>query len=131
MGGKMENKPRVLYVEDDKDIQTPIAEMLRLLGYNVECADNGKIAVEKVEQWTPDIIITDVRMPIMDGPTAIRILRSKPRTQNTPILVLSAYSDFKTRDECRQVGADAFFDKPVDIDRLNKAIKKRLKIIGA
>lgn len=128
MTGSAGNTPRVLYVEDDKDLQFPISQILGILGYEVACADNGKMGVEKAESWKPDIILMDVRMPVMNGPEAIRILRSKPNTERTPIFVLSAYSDSKTRDSCRQAGADAFFTKPVDIEKVDAAIKQALKI---
>lgn len=127
MTGDVAKLARVLYVEDDKDLQIPISRMLGLLGYEVACADNGKMGVEKAEDWQPDVILMDVRMPVMNGPDAIRILRSKPETQHTPIFVVSAYSDAKTRETCRQAGADAFFNKPVDIEKIDAAIKERLK----
>jgi len=128
MTGSAGNTPRVLYVEDDKDLQFPISQILGMMGYEVACADNGKMGVEKAESWKPDVILMDVRMPIMNGPEAIRILRSKPDTERTPIFVLSAYSDSKTRDSCRQAGADAFFTKPIDIEKVDAAIKQALKI---
>jgi CheY-like chemotaxis protein len=117
---------RVLYVEDDKDLQFPMMQILGILGYQVECADNGKIGLEKAETWKPDIILMDVRMPVMDGPTAIRILRSKPETEHTPIIVLSAYSDSKTREACKQAGANAFFTKPIDFEKIDAIIKAHL-----
>jgi CheY-like chemotaxis protein len=126
MAERVTKSPRVLYVEDEKDIQIPISQMLRFLGYDVECADNGQLGVEKAENWKPDVILMDVRMPIMDGPEAIRVLRSRPDTEGTPIFVLSAYTDSKTRITCKQAGADAFFPKPIDIEKIDAAIKNKL-----
>ena len=126
MAERVTKTPRVLYVEDEKDIQIPISQMLRFLGYDVECADNGQLGVEKAENWKPDVILMDVRMPIMDGPEAIRVLRSRPDTEGTPIFVLSAYTDSKTRITCKQAGADAFFPKPIDIEKIDAAIKNKL-----
>ncbi len=118
---------RVLYVEDEKEVQFPIAQMLELLGYDVACANNGKAGVEKAESWNPDIILMDVRMPVMDGPEAIRILRSNPATENIPVFVLSAYTDAKTRASCEEAGANGFFSKPLDIDRVDAVLKKMFK----
>lgn len=126
MSGDMTNATRVLYVEDEKDVQYAISQMLKILGYEVTCADNGKIGVEKAEEWKPDIILMDVRMPVMDGVEAIRILRSKPDTKKIPILVLSAYTDARTREACQEAGADTFIAKPVDIQTVDAAIKKSL-----
>lgn len=117
---------RILYVEDVEDIRLPISQILTILGYEVMCADNGKQGVEAAEKWNPDIILMDLRMPVMDGPTAIRILRSNPDTSDIPIFVLSAYSDAKTRDLCKQIGVNRFMSKPVDVEKLDTAIKETL-----
>ena len=120
------NKPCVLYVEDEKDLQVLMTNMLQFLGYEITCADNGKMGVEKAGDWKPDVILMDVRMPVMDGPEAIGILRGQPDTKNTPIYVVSAYNDSGTRDACRQAGADTFFTKPIDIEKIDATIKAAL-----
>ena len=117
---------RVLYVEDDKDIRVPISQILTILGYEVMCANNGQLGVEAAESWKPNIILMDLRMPVMDGPTAIRTLRSNPDTSDIPIFVLSAYSDAKTRDLCSQIGVDRFISKPINVEKIDAAIKETL-----
>jgi CheY-like chemotaxis protein len=117
----------VLYVEDDKDIRFPISQILTLLGYEAMCANNGQQGIEAAESWKPDIILMDLGMPVMDGPTAIRTLRRNPDTSNIPIFVLPAYSDAKTRDLCEQIGVDRFMSKPIDVDKVDAAIKEFLK----
>lgn len=115
---------RVLYVEDDKTLQLSLSQMLKIMGYDVTCADNGKQGVEQAELWLPDVILMDMRMPIMNGDQAIQIIRSKPATAKIPIFVLSAYTDAKTRDTCKQVGADKFFTKPPDVRKIDASIKE-------
>ena len=117
---------RVLYVEDDKDIRVPISQILTILGYEVMCANNGQLGVEAAESWKPNIILMDLRMPVMDGPTAIRTLRSNPDTSDIPIFVLSAYSDAKTRDLCSQIGVDRLISKPINVEKIDAAIKETL-----
>jgi CheY-like chemotaxis protein len=117
---------RILYVEDVKDIRLPISEILTILGYEVRCANNGKQGVEAAETWNPDIILMDLRMPVMDGPTAIRTLRSNPDTSDIPVFVLSAYSDAETRALCRQIRVDRFISKPIDMEKVDAAIKETL-----
>jgi len=114
---------RVLYIEDDKNLQLSISQMLKFLGYEVLCADNGQDGVEKAESWKPDVILTDVRMPFMNGDEVIRVLRDKPETAETPIFVLSAYTDAKTRSLCMGAGANKFFAKPPDIFKIDADIK--------
>lgn len=119
---------RILYVEDDKTLQFSLSQMLEILGYEVVCADNGKQGVEKAESWRPDIILMDMRMPVMTGDQAIQVLRSKPGTAEIPIFVLSAFTDSKTRDLCRQVGATRFITKPPDIRKIDADIKEQLRL---
>lgn len=119
---------RILYVEDDKTLQFSLSQMLEILGYEVACADNGRQGVEKAESWLPDIILMDMRMPVMTGDQAIQVLRSKPGTAQIPIFVLSAFTDSKTRDLCRQVGATKFITKPPDIRKIDADIKEQLRL---
>lgn len=117
---------RVLYIEDDKSLQLTIAQMLTALGYVVECADNGKVGIEKAESWQPDLILMDVRLPFLNGDEAIRLIRNNPSTTGIPIFVLSAYTDAKTRNSCRDAGADKFFTKPPDVRKVDVAIRATL-----
>jgi len=126
MSSSPSNSIRVLYVEDDKTLQMFMSQMLEIMGYEIVCADNGKQGVEKAESWQPDIILMDMRMPVMSGDQAIRLLRSKPATANIPIFVLSAFTDAKTRNLCKQVGADKFFTKPPDVYKIDLEIKEML-----
>jgi CheY-like chemotaxis protein len=123
MTGTVSTSARVLYVEDEKDVREPISQMLKILGYNVECATNGQEGVEQAEHWQPDIILMDIRMPIMDGIEATRAIRNNPTTEKIPVFILSAYTDAKTRASCRDAGADGFFSKPVDIERIHSTFR--------
>ncbi len=118
---------RVLYVEDEKSLQFTTSQMLKALGYVVECADNGRVGVEKAQNWQPDLILMDVRLPLLNGSDAIRELRNNPKTARIPIFVLSAYTDAKTRDTCLNAGADRFFTKPPDVRKVDVAIKSVLR----
>ncbi len=120
------SKPRVLYVEDEADLRQLISTMFELMGYHVQCADNGQAGTEQAKIWQPDVILMDLRMPVMSGPEAIKIIRSDPHTAHIPIFVLSAYTDAKTREECRRIGATKFFTKPVSVYKISEAIRETL-----
>ncbi len=122
----MTKLPKILYIEDDAHLRFPISEILKLMGYDVATADNGKLGVEKAESWQPDFILMDLRMPVMDGREAIRVLRRKPETKDIPIYVLSAYTDVTTRASCKEAGADGFFAKPPDVNQIDAVIKRTL-----
>lgn len=119
---------RVLYIEDEKVVQVAISQMLEILGYEVACADNGKLGLEKAKSWQPDIIFMDIRMPVMDGLEATRRLRQEPGTAHIPIFILSAYTDAKTREAGVQVGANGLLAKPTSIQKLHAVIQQALRL---
>ncbi|MCL4294631.1 MAG: response regulator [Anaerolineae bacterium] len=114
---------RVLCVEDTEVIRDTITELLEIYGYKVASAKDGKEGVEMVLQWKPDLVLMDIRMPIMDGYQAIEAIKFNPKTCHIPIFVISASSSQRARDQARLVGADEFFVKPPDLNRLSEAIK--------
>ena len=118
---------KVLFIEADSNIQQIIAELLTLLGYETTCTSNGKEGVAKAQSWQPDIVLTDLRMPVMDGSEVIRRLRSDPKTAHITIFVLSAWTNASTRELCMALGADKFFAKPLNILKIHSAIQATLK----
>ncbi len=120
---RLPTKTRILYVEDAAVIRDTIARLLELKGgYKVEYAKNGKEGVEKAISWKPDVVLMDLRMPIMDGYKAISELKSNPKTKHLPVFVVSAWSSKRERTKARLAGADLFFVKPPDLDKLSDAI---------
>ena len=115
---------RILYVEDAEVIRDTIARLLEVYGYNVAYAKNGQEGVQMVLKWKPDLVLMDLRMPVMDGYKAIQEIRFNPQTRQIPIFVVSAWSSKKERDQARLAGADEFFVKPPDLNRLIEAIDK-------
>jgi CheY-like chemotaxis protein len=118
------SKPiRVLYVEDAEVIRDTIARLLEVYGYEVNYARNGQEGVEKTLDWKPDVVLMDLRMPVMDGYRAIQELKLNPQTKQIPVFVVSAWSSRKERDQAKLAGADEFFVKPPDLNRLIEAIE--------
>ncbi|MCI0505157.1 MAG: ATP-binding protein, partial [Gammaproteobacteria bacterium] len=115
----------VLVVEDSPDNQDLIAKYLIKAGATVEVVDNGLMAVQKALLDTYDLILMDVQMPIMDGLTATRKLRSEGYTK--PIVNITANAMKEDRDKCIAAGADDYLTKPVDVSRFYKVMQKYLK----
>ena len=107
-----DNVIRVLYVEDAAVIRETIARLLELNGYRVAYAKNGQEGVEMTLSWKPDVVLMDLRMPVMDGYNAITEIKSNPITQHIPVFVVSAWSSKKERIQAHAAGADEFFVKP-------------------
>jgi CheY-like chemotaxis protein len=114
----------ILVVEDHEDTREMVEMFLRQDGYAVCTAADGSKALECVERETPCLILLDVMMPVMDGPTFARHLREWPDQgiADTPIVLLTAVAD--TRDLQRQTGAVDVIAKPVSFDRVTSVVER-------
>lgn len=118
------NVIRVLYVEDAAVIRDTISRLLALNNYKVAYAKNGKEGVEMTLKWNPDVILMDLRMPVMDGFKAINEIKLDPRTKHIPVFVITAWGTKKDRTAAKLAGADRFFVKPPDLNQLIEAIEE-------
>jgi CheY-like chemotaxis protein len=121
---------RVLYVEDAEVIRDTIARLLELSGFKVAFARNGQEGVEMAQRWNPDVILMDLRMPVMDGYNAIEEIKLDARTKHIPVFVLSAWSSTTERTRAKLAGANGFFVKPPDLDNLIEAIEEAVAASG-
>jgi DNA-binding response OmpR family regulator len=110
----------ILLIEDTQSLAETIADILHMEGFEVTIASNGAEGLRRLEPL-PDIIITDLLMPEMDGIEFIRNVRQQ-RKINTPIIVLSARVTEESIQEAMDEGANVFLGKPFDADRLLESI---------
>jgi len=103
---------RVLIVEDDTYLRHLLYDILKDKGYVIDEAPNGTVALEKIEQTHPDIILTDIVMEKMDGLVFIHQLKVDPKTSYIPIIVISAMNSVEDQIKACNYGADAFLTKP-------------------
>jgi CheY-like chemotaxis protein len=108
----------VLVVDDVSANRAVLAVLLRELGFTVVEADNGQAALEQVRQATPDLVVMDLVMPVMDGLAAIRNIRGIAALPRLPIVAVSASTDREGQEISRAAGADAFLAKPIDHEAL-------------
>ena len=113
----MSAKPHVLVVEDNKTLRRLLEYRLGKV-YDVAVAENGQKALEAVEARTPDLIVSDIMMPVMDGFALLAALRSDPATQAIPFIFLTAKSDDLSRQKGLKKGVDDYLTKPFDVDHL-------------
>jgi CheY-like chemotaxis protein len=119
---------KVLYVEDHEAQRDIMMQMMKLCGYEIDVASNGEEGVKKAQEWHPDVVLMDIRMPgRIDGLVAIRQLRSGPDTADIPIIVVSAWGSAKLKERAMSAGADVHFTKPVAMDDLIAAINRHLR----
>jgi DNA-binding NarL/FixJ family response regulator len=109
---------RLLVVDDDPGLLLAVSDTLRAEGYDVATARRGADALVKVAQALPDLIISDIRMPGMDGYQLVRNLRSSARTRLVPIVFLTAKDETADRIEGFKIGIDAYITKPFEPEEL-------------
>ncbi len=115
------NNTKVLIVEDNLVNKTVINAMVKKLGCQSVCAENGLQALELLKNQSVDIILMDCQMPIMDGFEATKTIRqSKESFSNVPIIAVTANTTAKDRDRCFEVGMNAFLKKPIEINSLER-----------
>jgi CheY-like chemotaxis protein/cellulose synthase/poly-beta-1,6-N-acetylglucosamine synthase-like glycosyltransferase len=128
----MENDPRVntksiLVAEDDPIIQKMISKSLVRGGFSVIIAENGKVALDRVNTIPPDLIVSDIMMPEMDGLEFLRAVRTNPQTAYIPFILLTSKSSVEDMVEGLNPGADDYLPKPFDPEVLLARVNAKIK----
>ncbi len=124
---KLTKSTHILIVEDNSDMQHYIVECLQDI-YNLSVADNGKLGLEKAIDEVPDIIISDIMMPEMDGYQLTKAIRDDSRINHIPIILLTAKSDQASKLKGWKEKADEYLTKPFDVRELLIRINNLLEI---
>jgi DNA-binding NarL/FixJ family response regulator len=123
-----ENK-KLLLIDDDPNLILLVKDYLEFRGYNVDTAENGREALELLDNLVPDMIICDVMMPEMDGYTLVKHIREEPVTNRIPVLFLSAKGQSQDRVKGLNEGADVYMSKPFEPEELVAQVESSLKQI--
>lgn len=116
---------KILYVEDEPDIQTIARIALEDVGgFELRVCDSGAEALEVVDEYRPDLLILDVMMPGMDGPTTLVELRKQPALADTPALFMTAKVQPQELEQLRAQGALEVITKPFDPMTLAETIRE-------
>jgi PleD family two-component response regulator len=108
------NHPYILVVDDNAVMAKLICRYLEINGFEAQSASDGVACIEHVAQRMPDVILTDVMMPRMDGFALISALQSTDATRRIPVIVITALNDHETMQRAIQVGAVDVIAKPID-----------------
>lgn len=123
---KIQEKYKILVVDDKWENRSVLVDLLTPLGFEVLEAVNGQNCLEKVLQHQPDVILLDMRMPIMDGFEAVKRLRQLPSIDRVIVIAMSASAFDYDQEKCLAVGCDGFISKPVRIERLLEHLRRHL-----
>jgi DNA-binding response OmpR family regulator len=117
---------RLLLVEDDPALQKVLVILLQLDGFDVSTAGDGQEALEMIRAERPDLVLTDLMMPQMDGVELTRSIKTDPYLQGIPVMVLTALREERERAHLISLGADAFVAKPYNSAGLTARIRELL-----
>lgn len=113
---------RVLVVEDNKDAADSLARLVRAWGYETRIAYGGRQGLALAFEFSPDVCLVDLGMPVLNGFELAQLIRRDPRTAGILLAAVTGWSDEATRRRCREVGFDYHFTKPADIDELRNVL---------
>jgi len=115
---------RILVVDDDSQITRVLRTTLTAQRYDVRVANDGETALEIIKDWSPDLVLTDVSMPNMDGLALCHELRTRSQV---PIIVISVKEDDRTKVKALDLGADDYVTKPFSITELLARVRANLR----
>ena len=121
-------REKILIVEDEENERTGMAELLGAWGYDTETAEDGVEGLEKVESWNPGIVITDLKMPRMDGMELLQQIAAQP--QAVAVILLTAQGSVDAAVSAMKIGAFDFIEKPVNPTRLRNILQNASRIRG-
>jgi two-component system chemotaxis response regulator CheY len=114
----------ILTVDDSASMRMLLKTSLTAQGFEIESANDGVHGLERMHQVQPDLLITDINMPNMDGFELIEAVRAVGQFRSTPILVLSTEFSDEKKARARAAGATGWITKPFDADKLGAAIRR-------
>lgn len=121
----MKELKKILYAEDEQDIQSVVEMVVQTLSdYEIKFCDNGKILLEEYADYQPDLIMLDVMMPELDGPSTFNELKKNEKSKDIPVIFITAKAQTQEVESYLERGAIGVITKPFDPMELCGAIKE-------
>lgn len=124
-----DKKTRILIIDDDAGFSDLLRIHLSAAGYQVQVAEDGVAGGRALLEQAPDLVVSDLNMPFLDGFELLRLLHGDPETASIPVILLSGRSDGDTMAKAVQLGAADYLTKPVTRDQLLESIEACLSRI--
>ena len=125
------SRAKILYIEDNPDNMTLVKRVLEIEDYEVISAETGQLGLIKAFESLPDIVITDINLPDIDGYQITDTLKKDQRTAHIPVIAMTANVMEKHKMEIAQAGCDGFIPKPINVDELPLQMENFLKGVFA
>lgn len=111
-------RQRILVVDDNHDAASSLAMLLRVLGNDVQTANDGPTALQIIESFAPSVVLLDLGMPVMSGYEVAQRLRELPQARNITLVALTGWGQEEDRRRTQEAGFDQHLVKPVNLDAL-------------
>ena len=121
--------PVILVVEDHDDTREMLTILLNRYGCHVIAAENGPQAIDLADKLHPDLILMDLKLPLLDGMAVTRLVRSHPALNQVPIVILTGYDSPQMHSDALSAGCNCCLLKPIDFDRLREVITTLLRSV--
>lgn len=126
----MDRQARILVIDDDIDFRNLLRLHLSLAGYALEVAEDGVEGGKALLERPPDLVLSDIDMPFLNGFELLSLLRAEEQTASIPVILLSGHSDDDTMSKAMKLGAADFLTKPVTLEDLMASIRTCLGKAG-
>lgn len=121
----MKELKKILYAEDEPDVQTVVELTIQTMSdYQIKICDNGKKLLDCIGEYNPDLILLDVMMPEMDGPTTFKNLQLDDNTKNIPVVFMTAKAQVHEIETFKEIGVLGVITKPFDPINLCEEIRE-------
>lgn len=122
MGIEKQTLRKILLVDDEAGFAELLRDLLKMDNYEVEVSNDGEEGLEKLKEFTPDVIISDVVMPRLSGFEFFKKVKSNPATASIPFLFITGFQDERVLAEARKIGIFGILRKPIDIEQIESRL---------
>lgn len=118
------NAKTVVIADDHETSVMYLSILMRRMGFTTIPARNGEKVLQILETVRPDLVITDIKMPVMDGLTLLKTMKNNPQLSDIPIIIMTAFLEQSLADECARLGSAGFLTKPIKITELHRFLEE-------
>ena len=123
----MPSLKRVLVVEDNEKNRKLFSLLIKSMGHDCLVATDGNVGIEVAKAGCPDLILMDIQMPVLDGLSALSLLKKDPATKDIPVLAVTSYAMEKDRKRLLEAGFADYLAKPIDTQQFKEIIQELLE----
>jgi response regulator RpfG family c-di-GMP phosphodiesterase len=121
--GKEKRARKILLVDDEAGFAELLRDLLEMDNYEVQLAHDGQEGLDKLQNYIPDAIISDVVMPRLSGFEMFKKIKANPETSKIPFLFITGFQDDRVLSEARKIGIFGILKKPIDIEQIESRLK--------